>query len=74
MLFDLLHNTADQVNRDGEANALGARVLRQHRRIDADEFAAAVDQRATGIAGVDRRIGLNEILKVTRLRDCGRWR
>ena len=30
-------------------------------RVDADQLAAQVDERAAGIAGVDRRVGLDEI-------------
>ena len=36
-------------------------------RVDADELAAQVDERAAGIAGVDRRIGLDEVLVALRV-------
>ena len=36
--------------------------MRKDGGVDADQFAAIVDQRAAGIARINRRIGLNEIL------------
>src|SRR4051794_29369618 len=54
---------ADGVRRDGEADADvaaaagGGRDLRVH----ADDAAGAVEQRAAGVAGVDRRVGLDDL-------------
>ena len=79
VIEDILHDAAGQIDRDREADALDAHVaavaLVEHRRVDADQFAARIDQRAAGVAGVDRGIGLNEILEGRDARaDCGRWR
>ena len=63
VLHDLVHYGARQVGRNGEADALIAfRPVRQDGGVDADQFAAVVDQRAAGVAGVNRRVGLNEVL------------
>ena len=64
MLEDLIHHAAHQVHRNREADAVGAEVLRQHRRVDADQLALGVDERAAGIAEIDGGIGLNEILEI----------
>ena len=67
VIEDLLHDAARQIHRDRKADALDADiaavVLVEHRGVDADQLAARVDQRAAGIAGIDRGIGLNEILE-----------
>ena len=34
----------------------------KHRRVDADHFAARVDQRAAGVAGIERGVGLNDVV------------
>ena len=47
------------VGGDGEAQPLGAG---DDRGVDADHAPAAVDQRAAGIARVQRRIGLHQVL------------
>src|SRR5438093_875751 len=51
------------VDRDGVADAdegvLAARVL--NRRRDADDVAVLVEERAAGVAGVDRRVGLDQL-------------
>ena len=63
MLDDLARHAARQVDRYREADPLDAEVLGHHRGVDADQFAARVDERAAGIAFVDRRIGLDEVLE-----------
>src|ERR1035441_10845489 len=45
-----------------EADALVSAVARGDRRIDADHFAADVQQRSAAIARVDGRVGLQEML------------
>src|SRR5439155_8715031 len=60
---DLLEHGARDRDRDREADALRAAVLRIDRTVDADQIAPRVDQRTAGIAQIDRRIGLNEILE-----------
>ena len=37
--------------------------LGKDRAVDADEVARRVDERAAGVAGIDRRIGLDEVLE-----------
>ena len=63
VLQDLAHHAAHQVHRDRDADAFGAQVLAQHRGVDADQLAARIDQRAAGVADVDRRVGLDEVLE-----------
>jgi hypothetical protein len=53
---------ARHVARDREADALVAARAREDRGVDADQLAAQVDERAAGVAGVDRRVGLDEVL------------
>ncbi len=60
---DLLENAAGDGDRDGEADALRSAALRVDHAVDADEVAAAVDQRATGVAGIHRGVGLDEVLE-----------
>ena len=66
MREDVAHHAARQVDRDGKADALnagGVHVLGDHRGVDADQFARGIDQGAAGIAFVDGRVGLDEILE-----------
>jgi hypothetical protein len=60
---DGLDDAAHQVDRDGEADALDARVPGDHGRVDADQLAGRVDQRAAGVAEVDGGVGLDEVLE-----------
>ena len=50
----------DHIDRNGEANADRTARLRENRRVDADQPPLHVDQRAAGIAGIDRGVGLDE--------------
>src|ERR1035437_553513 len=62
---DLLHHIARHTHRDGKTDALIAfRSMGQDGGVDADQLAAVIDQRAARVAGVDRRIGLNEVFVV----------
>jgi len=61
-LFELGQHFLDQIGGDGEADADIAAGLAEDRRVDADHFAAHVDQRAAGITRIDRGVGLNEIV------------
>jgi hypothetical protein len=47
---------------NGEADADVASAARQNRGVHTHQFAAEIDERAAGVAGIDRRIGLNEVL------------
>src|ERR1700733_15124345 len=57
-------NPNDGIGRHGKADALITRGLRQNRSIDPDDLVGHVDQRTPGVARVDRRICLNEMLKL----------
>ena len=41
-----------------------AAALAEDAGVDADQLAAAVDQRAAGVAGIDGGVGLDEVLVV----------
>ena len=59
MLHQLRQNVLGDVDRNGEADALGRH---DDRRVDADHLAAAVDQRAAAVAGVEGGVGLNDVV------------
>ena len=61
VLDQLRHDRRHHVARYREADADVAAGGRENCGVDADQLAAQIHQRATRIAGVDRRIGLNEI-------------
>ncbi len=66
MSEQLLHDAAHEIDRYGEPETLGHGLVAghaEHRRIDADELAACVDERSAGVAGVDGGVGLNEVLE-----------
>ena len=58
------HDDAHHVGGNGKADALRAAGAREDRGVDPDQLARHVDQRAAGIAGIDRGIGLDEELIV----------
>src|SRR5262249_20502411 len=64
MRHELLHDAARHVDRYREAAAASAAARTDDRRVDADELAAQVDERAAGIARIDGRVGLDEVLVV----------
>src|SRR5262249_1445450 len=53
------------IRRHGEPHALVSKRLRVNRGIDADHFAVHVHQWATGVAGIDGGVCLNERLELT---------
>ena len=55
---------AHHVGRNGEADADRAAAAAENRRVDADQLTGHVDQRAAGIAGIDRGVGLDEEAEV----------
>ena len=57
------HHLAGDRRRGGEADALPVAVRGQNGGVDADQVATGVDQRAAGVAAVDGRVGLDEILE-----------
>ena len=54
---------AHHVDGNREADADVAAGARNDRRVDADELAVQVHERAARVARVDRRVGLNEVLE-----------
>ena len=65
MIQDLIHHLTGEIDGNCKPDAfVAARSVRKDGRIDADEFAAIIHQRAAGIARIDRRVGLNEIFVV----------
>ncbi|CUJ79951.1 Uncharacterised protein [Achromobacter sp. 2789STDY5608628] len=57
---DLVLDLVRHVDRDRERQALEAAGAAVDLRVDADHFAAVIEQRAAGIAGVHRHVGLDE--------------
>ncbi len=56
---------AGEVDRHRETDSLiAARSLGENSGVDSDQFAAVVHERAARVAGVDRRIGLDEVFVV----------
>src|SRR6266571_4671337 len=62
-VFDeTLHGIAGEVRRNSETDALIATGAAQDGCVDADQTALGVHQGATGVAGIDRGVGLDEVL------------
>ena len=57
---DLVLDLGGQVDRDGEGYALVTTGAAVDLRVDTHHLAACVEQRATGVAGVHRHVGLDE--------------
>src|SRR5689334_5090378 len=61
---DLAGHRARHVGGHRETDAdVAAAAGAENRGIDADQFAAQVDERAARVAGVDRSVGLDEVLE-----------
>jgi len=56
---------------DGEADPLVAARLGHDYGVDPDDFSAQIQQRAAAVPGIDRGIGLQEILITAGIRDSG---
>ena len=56
---DLLEDVLDDVGRRRETQTLVPAGLRQDERIDADDVAGSIDERAAAIARIDRRVRLD---------------
>ena len=54
------HDALDHIDGDGEANAHAAARARVNRRVYSDQPTIEIDERSTGIAGIDGGIGLDE--------------
>src|SRR4029078_2845557 len=59
---EIVHHVAREVARDGEPDSLVAAALAEDGGVDPDQLAARVDERAAGVARIDGRVGLNEVL------------
>ena len=55
-------DAGDDVDRNREADALVAAGGAGDGGVEADDFAAEIHERAAAVAGVDGRVGLNEVL------------
>ena len=62
-LHELAGDEHHHPDRDREADPLAATGVAGDRRVEADHFAAQVHERAAAVAGIDRRVGLDEVLK-----------
>src|SRR5690606_35183367 len=58
--LELLDDVLRDIDGNGEADAHVAAGAGEDLRVDADHLAGQVEQRTTGIAGVDRHVGLDE--------------
>ncbi len=59
---DLIQHLLGRGCRNGEADAFGTGCLADQEGIDANQFTLGIDQGTAGVAEIDRRVGLNEIL------------
>src|SRR6185437_7088731 len=62
ILLQLPDDVLHEVRRDREADTYRPARWREDGGIHADDIAVHVEQRATGIAAIDRRVGLDEIV------------
>ena len=67
-------HVARDVDRDRERQAHVAAGAAVDLRVDADHFAVEIEQRAAGVAGVHRDVGLDERRVVARRAWSARWR
>src|SRR6476620_430030 len=58
-------NSFRDAHRDGEAYARGCAGRRFNLRVDTDHAAVRIEQRATGISRVNRRVGLNRAFNLS---------
>ncbi len=66
LVAQLGHDPAGDLGRDGEADADGGAGRRGDGGIDAHHLALHVEHRTAGVAGVDRRVDLQEIVERAR--------
>src|SRR5690606_17489783 len=62
VLDDRAHHLQCQLHRYGETDTLRTAGLGEDRRVDPHQIAMGIDQRTAGVARVDGRIGLDEVL------------
>ena len=61
-LHEAVSDLRNDVGGHSEAHALEAAAAAENRGVDANQSAIDVDERATGVAGIDRGVGLDEVL------------
>src|SRR5262249_22941386 len=63
LLSELREDLLDLADGNGEAHARGLRnaAAGDDHRVDTDDLAGRVEERSSGIAGVDRRVGLDHV-------------
>src|SRR4029077_13563967 len=61
-LLELGYQLLGEVDRDRESDADAAAAAAEYGRVDADDPAVLIEERATGVARVDRGVGLNEVV------------
>src|SRR3954463_12881687 len=64
-LLQIVDDLARQVARDGKPDPLVPAALGEDAGVDTNQFAAAADQRSARVAGVDRRVRLNEVFVIS---------
>ena len=62
LVFSAVDDLLDGLGRNGEADADAAAGRRVDRRVHADDLALGIEGRAAGIAAIDRRVDLQEIV------------
>src|SRR5512145_1759140 len=65
LFYDLLCYRLSSVHRNGESQPLGdiaAACVADDQRVDTHYFSREIDQRPTGVAVIDRRVRLDQIL------------
>src|SRR4051794_38269845 len=74
VLLELREQALRRVDRDREADAdvAAAAAARLDLRVDADHAPGGVEQRAAGVAGVDRRVGLDDAVDLEAVRRLDR--
>src|SRR5262245_48884561 len=64
VFHDLFHTRPGHIARHGEPNSEIAAARTQYRGVQTDQLASRIDQRASGVTGIDRSVGLDEVLVV----------
>ena len=70
---DLLDDVVDHIGGDGETDAVASAGSRGDGGVHADDFAVDVGERTTGVAGVDRGVGLDEVFIALPVGDERLW-
>ncbi len=62
ILHELVADPASQADGNCKANSIVSAAASFDRGVDADDFALQIDERSTAVAGINRRVGLKELL------------